>query len=87
MSNEFTVIDKQISTFTEVDISPNARIESNGNHLSAIFPANDKTKRYVVGQFQYDGTEDTVELPDDSIVLEVGTTAVTALVDKEQYAK
>lgn len=87
MSNKFTVIDQQITTFSQVEISPDARVRSDGSKLSAIFDTNDETKTYVVGQFQYDGTEDTISLPDESIVLNVGATSITALVPKQQYVE
>ena len=83
--NEFKIVDRNVTTFTEVEIAPDARIEWNGGHFSAIFPSNSETKTYVVGSFQYNGGETTVDLPNDSIVLAIESTVVKALVPKKQY--
>lgn len=84
--SELFVVDTDVEPFDRVELSPDGRVEYDGGQLTALFPENADVRQYVVSLFNYGGESDTVDLPDDSVVLDVGEGVVTVLVPSDAYA-
>lgn len=85
--SELAVVDRDVSPFDRVELSPDGRVEYDDGRLTALFPENADTAEYVVALFHYSGGDSTVELPDDSVVLGAGEGVVTALVPSDAYTE
>jgi len=82
---EMTIISRYFDTFETIELAPDARIESDGNQLKAIFPSNADTTEYIVTKYHSGGNGGTVDIPDGSIIASVSGNYVHVLVPKEQY--
>jgi hypothetical protein len=78
------VVEKQqLDLFDEVVLSPNAKIEHDGDGLTAVYPCNDEENTYVVAEFPHG--DEPIEVPNNTVVLGVFNGDVRALVPREAY--
>lgn len=85
--SELKVVETDVELFTRLTLSPEARIEFDGDRLTALYPSDASETEYVGALFHYDESGETVELPEDSVVLEAGEGVVTALVPESAYTE
>jgi hypothetical protein len=83
--SELAVVDTDVEPFDRVEVAPDGRVDYSDGHLTALFPENSETREYVVALFHYGGGDNTVDVPDDTVVLGAGEGVVTALVPAEAY--
>ena len=83
MPNKFTVKSRYLSTFESVEMSPDARIDSDGSRMKIMYPSEATTREYIVSEYPVE--DDTVELPQDSVVAEVTGSKLIVLVPESAY--
>jgi len=73
---------ENVQAFDEFDISTDHRLTFEDGELSAVYPSDTPTTKYVVAIFNVE--EGTVDLPEGAAVLEA-TDTVVALVPADSY--
>jgi len=73
-----------VEPLSRVEFAPDGRVEYADGRLTAVYPKNADTVGYVIARFDYTES-DTVELPNDSVVLSVGGGVLVAAVPANAY--
>jgi hypothetical protein len=82
---ELAVVETVVEPFSRVEISPDSRTDYEDGRLTAVYPSETDEVEYVVALFNYDSKRATVEIPGESVVLDVSEGVVTALVPADAY--
>ena len=83
--SDLSIVDQNVEPFDTVTLNPEGRVNYDDGRLTALYPKGSDVDTYRVALFHYD--DDTVSLPDDSVVLEASEGVVTALVPEDAYAE
>jgi len=81
---ELEVVDENVEPLDTVEFAPDGRVEYGDGRLTAVYPSDVGVTEFVIAVFQYDDTN-SVELPNDSVVLSVGEGTVSAAVPSSAY--
>jgi len=82
--SELEVLDTAVSPLSRVEFDPDGRVEYENGRLTAVYPSDADVREFVIAVFRY-ADSDTVELPNDSVVLSVGEGVVVAAVPSSAY--
>ena len=82
--SELEIVDTAVSPLSRVKFNPDGRVEYENGRLTAVYPSDADTTEFVIAVFRY-ADSDTVELPNDSVVLSVGEGVVVAAVPSAAY--
>jgi len=74
---------QNLEVFDEVEASGDGRFDYDNGVLTVAYADNSDTAAFVAAKLSVDN--ETVTLPDGSVVLEVSGDSITALVPKEAY--
>jgi hypothetical protein len=82
--SELEVLDTDVSPLSRVEFNPDGRVEYENGRLTAVYPSDADVREFVIAVFRY-ADSDTVELPNDSVVLSVGEGVVVTAVPSDAY--
>jgi hypothetical protein len=78
------IVDTAVSPLSRVKFNPDGRVEYENGRLTAVYPSDADVREFVIAVFRY-ANSDTVELPNDSVVLSVGEGVVVSAVPSDAY--
>ncbi|KAB7514586.1 hypothetical protein DM867_05545 [Halosegnis rubeus] len=82
--SELEIVDTAVSPLSRVKFNPDGRVEYENGRLTAVYPSDADVREFVIAVFRY-ANSDTVELPNDSVVLSVGEGVVVSAVPSDAY--
>lgn len=83
---ELNVLVTDVGPLDAVEFAPDARIEYNGGELRAVYPADAPTETYAIAEYGFDAAPlATVDVPDDSVILSVGSGTLSVAVPIDEY--
>jgi len=85
--SDLTIVERRIDLFDRVSVVDDGRVDYDGDYLRAAYPTESEPSEYVVAQFSYESNNDTadIQIPNNSILLEIENGNVLALVPSEAY--
>lgn len=85
MATEMKIVSQYFSTFEQIELAPDARIESDGQQINAIYPSDADTVEYVLTKLHSGGDGGSVDVPNNSIIASISGNYVHALVPRSEY--
>lgn len=80
---ELEVLDTDVGRLDTVEFAPDGRVEYDNGHLTAVYPTEAATEKYALAEYEVTPPTDTVDMPDDSVLLSItgGTLVVAVPID------
>lgn len=77
---ELQVLDTNVGRLDTVEFAPDGRVEYDNGRITAVYRADAPTETYALAEYEVTPPTDTVDMPDESVLLSItGGTLVSAV--------